>query len=157
MVLRVPRPLAHPQTLTGFIQPWKTAKVILFSTIITACSAPSTPPQEKTKAAEPPPPERVNQLSLQMQRAYPLKLNAIIQGKRLEQCEQLEDIQISQLETAFQLTLIFAPQQAAPPCDAILPFEHIVPLPLAGLSAGFYTVNIDGLTAMFELPVDIPK
>ncbi|MEM7016702.1 MAG: hypothetical protein AAF512_05095 [Pseudomonadota bacterium] len=136
----------------------KLLAAVVLPIIAVTCSAPPTPTssQQQEKPTEKKPPTRIEHLALQMRRHYPLKLNVIIQGKRLDECEGLSGIEVSREVNTFQLDLGFIKKQEGSPCDPGLFFEHIVPLPLDGLTAGFYTVNANGLQAMFELPVDVP-
>jgi inhibitor of cysteine peptidase len=75
-------------------------------------------------------------------------------GNLPDECTTID--QITEAQTSDTLTLeITTNRQTDRVCSsAIKPFEEIIPLNVAGLSAGIYTVKVNNHKVAFELGID---
>lgn len=83
----------------------------------------------------------------------PLPLHAVIAAALPKSCGQLGEVQLHREGNAFFVRLI-AELPAQTDCNnSLLPVQLEFPLNIAGLPYGTYEVNVNGLTATFELPI----
>lgn len=86
--------------------------------------------------------------------SFPLQVQARVTGYLPDGCTQLGDTVVTQEGNTFRVALKTARPSDAVCTEAVVPFEVTVPLPVEGLPAGDYTVNVNGQTATFGMAVD---
>ena len=96
----------------------------------------------------------VNEISLNLMESFPLQASVTVKGDLNDGCTQIaEAVQDQQGDTLY-LT-VFTTRPADEICDmALLPFEETFPLDIAGLPAGEYTINVNGITTTLTLDLD---
>ena len=86
--------------------------------------------------------------------SFPVQINVQVRGTLPNDCTEIEGI-VSQSDGSHFEIAITTVQQPGEPCTAeALPFEEMVPLAVAGLDAGTYSVTVNGVQGAFTLDVD---
>ncbi len=96
---------------------------------------------------------KVTKIEILIMESFPVQVNVIVHGEFPDSCTEIDTI-ITRLEgDTFFITVT-----TSRPYDkcalVITPFEEVIPLEVAGLKAGIYTVNVNGVMGTFELQVD---
>jgi hypothetical protein len=96
----------------------------------------------------------VEEVELSILESFPVQVHARITGFLGDGCTE-----VGQIKQWREGNVIYVTVGTVRPADAIctmalLPLETAVPLDVAGLPAGSYTVDVHGVTAAFELAVD---
>lgn len=138
-----------------------TVLLVLLNFFITACSsgnkqATSTPVVETVKLSPIPKPQKlsIQHLEMMIAESFPIQVNAVIQGRLLDSCTELDQFDVEKQSDTFTITLKTR-QRADTNCHPTTrTFERMIPLEVAGLRAGVYTVKLDDKTTIFELAVD---
>ena len=144
------------------------AWTILLVLIGAACApvaipATPTPPAEPTPSAEPAQPgsgkaisglATVERITLAMLESFPVQVSVTATGYLPDPCTQ-----ISGTEQTMEGDTIYLKIMTSRPADVmciqvLAPFEKAYPLDVAGLPAGTYTVDVNGVTDTFTLDVD---
>lgn len=97
----------------------------------------------------------VDSIELQISQSFPVQVSVIARGELPDGCTQVDEV-IQQLSgNTFRVAVgTIRPGDAV--CTlAVVPFSQTIPLQVAGLDAGTYTVSVNGRTATFTL--DIPN
>lgn len=114
---------------------------------------PRLPPPQETPA---PAGEEfvVNQIALAILESFPVQVHATLDLTLPDACSFVERVEESRDGSTITLVLTIArhPNQRCAPQPT--PFAEIVPLDVAGLPAGAYTVQAHGTTATFTLQID---
>lgn len=89
--------------------------------------------------------------------SFPVQVNLQVRGYKSLPCVGFEETAISQTGNRFDVVLAETKLGPAETCIAVIdPFETNIPLDVRGLSAGTYTVNVNGVESIFTLLVDNP-
>ena len=105
-------------------------------------------------------PANVTSVDLLMLESFPVQVHALIKGEHPDACTFFYgDGEPGGVEQRREGNTIYVEISTYRPLDmacaqVITPFEHTVPLDVAGLPAGTYTVNVNGVTETFTLDVD---
>ena len=96
----------------------------------------------------------VNEVSIVMLELFPVQVRVTAKGDLRNGCEEIYEILSEKNNNAFIITM-----NAAAPKDEICtqvlrPFEETFALDVVGLSAGTYTVDVNGIKESFTLAVD---
>ncbi len=86
----------------------------------------------------------------------PPPVQAIISGSLPDTCAQVEFVEQSQAASTFVIRLASIPSAAADCIQDPLPFSMSLPLNVAGLPAGSYAVETNGVRAAFDLAAGSP-
>ncbi len=136
--------------------------LFLVSLAITAC-LPGTPvavnptsnPASTPQATQAPTASReaqVQSVEIQVLPGNPAQVNAIVRGNLSESCAVLGESQVTYASNTFQIK-VFAVSPTDRGCAQITtPFETTIPLDTSGLPEGSYTVNANGVSAVFTWP-----
>lgn len=97
--------------------------------------------------------ENVEILTLE---SFPVQINAVAKGYLPDGCTEIDE---NNIETKYDQNIFDISIKTIRPVDAvcteaIVPFEETIALDVYGLKKGNYTVNINGVSAGFELPAD---
>lgn len=135
--------------------------LVLLNFFIAACSsgnkqATSTSVVETVKLSSASKPQKLSIQHIQMRVAesFPIQVNAIIQGRLLDSCTELDQFDVEKQSDTFIIVLKTRQRADANCHPTARPFERIIPLEVKGLRAGVYTVKSTDKTAIFELAVD---
>lgn len=86
--------------------------------------------------------------------SFPLQIQVEVSGQLPDGCTQLDEPVIKQEGNLFQVELPTWRQADLLCTDALVPYTTAISLPVNGLAAGTYEVNVNGMTASFTLDVD---
>lgn len=96
----------------------------------------------------------VDSVELLMMESFPVQINAIVKGNLSDGCTSIDQIGQSRSGNTITVT-ITATRLADAVCTmALVPFEEIVSLDVLGLSAGSYSVDVNGVRQSFVFSVD---
>jgi len=128
---------------------------ILISLVFTAC-APLIP-AASTQGSAPQTAERpaqVQSVEIRIQQAKPPQVTAVVRGNLTESCAVLGKSRTSYAANVFEITLVAVSPSDRGCLQAITPFETTIALDSGSLAPGAYTVNANGVSAVFTLPPD---
>jgi inhibitor of cysteine peptidase len=96
----------------------------------------------------------VEEVTVTIMESMPVQVNVVASGYLADGCTMVDEITQKYDESTFTITI-----QTARPADmmctqAIVPFEETIALDVERLTAGMYTVNVNGVTETFELESD---
>jgi len=109
-----------------------------------------TPDDEEILHAE----ANVEEVQIQILESFPVQVNVVAQGTLPDACTTIDQIEQRREEDVFFVTITTARPAGLACAEVIEPFEQVVPLDVVGLSAGEYTVDVNGVRETFELAVD---
>jgi len=87
---------------------------------------------------------------------YPEQVNVIASGIFPDNCTTIDEITEKESGNTLTFKILTARQTDKTCIKGREPYEEIIPLDLAGLSAGIYTVKVNNMKESFELLVDNP-
>lgn len=96
----------------------------------------------------------VEGVDLLMLDSFPVQLEATVRGYFPDGCTSLDEVKTSYAKQTFTIVLTVKRPADMMCTEAIVPFEHTVPLDVLGLAKGTYTVVVNGVTQTFELTQD---
>ncbi len=141
--------------------PFKIILLILLSFLIASCSEDNPPLAGDDKEnvvvssqAAPTNEAAVEHIDIVMLESFPVPVSVVARGHLPDNCTTID--QITELQNGNTLTLkITTARQTDKVCTKMIkPFEQVIPLDIAGLSAGVYTVKVNSVTDIFELGID---
>ena len=87
----------------------------------------------------------------------PVEVQVEVRGNLRDGCTRLRDARVRREGDVFRIALPTVRPADAMCTMALVPFEVTIALDVEGLAAGTYTVDVNGVTARFELPQDAPS
>ena len=99
-------------------------------------------------------PAQVTSVDLLMLESFPVQVHAVVKGDFPDACTSIATANQRREGNTFYIELMTTRPADMACAQVITPFEHTVPLDVAGLPAGTYTVDVNGVTAIFKLDVD---
>lgn len=98
----------------------------------------------------------VDEVSVIIMESLPATAAVIARGDLPDGCTSIVDalMMIDEEAGLFQVTLGTYRDPEAMCTMVLVPFEEVIELPILGLSAGTYTVEVNGVATTFELAVD---
>jgi hypothetical protein len=98
----------------------------------------------------------VDEIELMIRESLPATGAVAVRGHLPDGCTSIVDtlMQIDEEAGLFRITLGTYRDPDAMCAMALVPFEEVFELPILGLPAGTYTVEVNGVTTTFELVVD---
>jgi len=97
---------------------------------------------------------RVEQIEIMILESFPAQVNVVARGSLPDGCTTIDRIEQQRQGNTF-LVMITTVRPADRMCtQALVPFEQVISLDVAGLKAGTYSVNVNGVQDTFELAVD---
>ena len=142
---------------------FKAMILIVFSFLMMACSSDNQQTslsskleeveemkENKLAANEAP----IEQLDIIMLESFPVPVNLVARGYLPNDCTMID--QITEEQSGNTLTIkITTVRQTDKVCrETSQAFEEVIPLDVAGLSAGVYTVKVNNKSGIFELGMD---
>ncbi len=132
--------------------------------LLAACSlieqpAQETPAPDATDASEEPGGEvtgeaNIANLEILVLESFPVQVNVIASGELPDGCTTLNEPSPRLEGNTFVINLTTSRLPDEVCSQATVPFDKVVSLPVEGLSAGTYTVSVNGMTDTFTLDVD---
>jgi inhibitor of cysteine peptidase len=86
--------------------------------------------------------------------SFPVQIHVIAEGYLPDGCTEIDEIKTEREGNIFNINITTKRPKDAICTQAIEDFKETIPLEVQGLSAGNYTVNVNGVTGSFELAVD---
>lgn len=137
--------------------------------LLTGCSLPggATPtaipatqlPTPETPSATPTPGEitgeaQVDSLEVLVLESFPVQINVVARGSLPDGCTILDQASVTQEGNTLKITLPTRRPAGAVCTPALVPFEKVISLPVAGLPQGAYSVSAGQAAGAFSLAVD---
>jgi inhibitor of cysteine peptidase len=97
---------------------------------------------------------KVKSIQIVTLESFPVQIQVIAKGYLPDGCTKIDEIKNESEGNAFNITISTKRPKGALCTQAIKSFTETIPLEVRGLKAGNYTVNVNGVTGSFELPVD---
>ena len=95
----------------------------------------------------------VESVEVMLLESFPLQVRVGIAGNLSDGCTHLGEPQVARDGDTFRVTLPTTREEGM--CtQALVPFEHTLPLAVEGLPKGTYTVDVEGRTASFTFERD---
>lgn len=95
--------------------------------------------------------ENIDILTLE---SFPVQIHVIAEGHLPDGCTEIDEIKTETDGNTFNINITTKRPKEAICTQAIESFTETIPLEVQGLSAGNYTVNVNGVNGSFELAVD---
>ena len=86
--------------------------------------------------------------------SFPVQIQVIAEGYLPDGCTEIDEIKTETEGNTFNINITTKRPKDAMCTQAIESFTETIPLEVQGLSAGNYTVNVNGVNGSFELAVD---
>jgi len=136
------------------LSPLRGAAMVLlfFSGLLAACGVP-------TQADQPGRPQ-IDEVNVQILESFPVQVEVLIKGSLPDSCTEIErldqrfDQRFGVEDGIFWIEVVTIRNTDEVCAQALVPFEETVSLDVYGLSAGTYTVDVNGAKETFTLDVD---
>jgi inhibitor of cysteine peptidase len=96
----------------------------------------------------------VESLDIRILESFPVQVHVTIKGYVSDSCTTAGPIEQERDGNTFRITVGATRPGGAMCAQVITPFEQSIALDVAGLKAGTYTVDANGVTGTFELTTD---
>lgn len=96
----------------------------------------------------------VDNVDVLIMESFPVQVRVMIQGNLPDACSEITEVQQTRSGSIFTIDLIVTRDPLAKCAQVLTPFEQSVALDVAGLPAGTYSVDVEGVTTSFTLDVD---
>ncbi len=148
------------------------AAVFALVFLLTGCTLGMQPPESRlpeTGGQEPaqtvfvPPPgggetlqglANVEQVEVSLGESFPLQATVTLRGTLPDTCTKISAVEVVRQDNLFAITLRTERSAEASCADTPAAFEERVPLEIAGLPAGSYTINANGVQTTLTLEID---
>jgi len=97
---------------------------------------------------------QVDSIDLLMLESFPVQINLVARGNLPDGCTTIHRVTQARQGDTFKVTITTTRPADKACTEALVPFEETIALEVAGLPAGTYTVDVNGVTASFTLDVD---
>jgi inhibitor of cysteine peptidase len=144
---------------------WALSLVLPLLLLVAGCSLLGQTEEPTPTATNPPPTTEVDQepettqvtvesLEILLLESFPVQVNAIVSGNLPDGCSTLNEPRPRREGNTFVINLVASRLPDEVCTQALVPFDQVIPLDVAGLPAGTYTVSVNGTTDTFTLDVD---
>ncbi len=96
----------------------------------------------------------VDSVDVLIMESFPVQVRVVIKGNLPDACSEISDVNQTRAGSTFTIDLVVTRDPLAKCAQVLMPFEQSVALDVAGLPAGTYTVEVEGVTTSFTLDVD---
>lgn len=100
---------------------------------------------------------KIDSANVSVAESNPVQVTVTIAGSVPDSCTTLDPITPQRSTNLFRIQVTTKRPADALCAQVITPFEQNVSLDVAGMQAGIYTVDVNGVTANFTLPKDVPS
>lgn len=90
----------------------------------------------------------VERVDIRILESFPVQVHVTASGNLPDGCTQIDEIAQARKGYAFTVTMSTVRPADAVCTLALVPFQEVIPLDVAGLPAGTYTVNLNGVSGM---------
>lgn len=97
---------------------------------------------------------QVDTIEIVMLESFPVQVQVIARGNLPDGCTTIAESLVERTANNFRVTITTSRPAAAACTEALVPYDEVVSLDVLGLSAGTYSVDVNGTTDTFELTVD---
>ena len=96
----------------------------------------------------------VDSIEILILESFPVQVNVRARGDLPDGCTSIDSVETSQTGTTFNINITTMRETGELCTEALVPFEETISLDVLGLSAGTYSVNVNGINGSFTLQVD---
>lgn len=96
----------------------------------------------------------VESIEIVILESFPVQAQALVKGNLPDGCTKIKEANTTLEGNTFHINLITERSAGAPCTEALVPFEEMIPLDVAGLLKGDYTLEVNGVTETFQLLAD---
>jgi len=98
----------------------------------------------------------VEEITLLTMESFPVQIVVVAKGTLPDICTKIDQVSQNRVENVFTVTITTLSEQAenCPQTELLNRFEQSIPLEINGLPKGAYTVEVNGVSATFELASD---
>ena len=96
----------------------------------------------------------VESVEIMILESFPVQVRVVAKGSHPDPCTTVKDVTKERDGNTFTVTITAQREQGASCIQVIDPFEETIPLDVAGLPAGTYTVTVNGISEQFTLDTD---
>lgn len=157
LIRRQPVSCTHADEMTEMARSWFAfCGLLLLLLALASCGGATPTPDLPVQAVATPVPElaQVDSVAINLLESFPVQVQAIARGNLPDGCTFLDAANSERQQNTFFVTLTTRRDETLACTEALVPFEQTIPIDAMGLPAGLYTVNVNGVTGRFELPVD---
>jgi hypothetical protein len=97
---------------------------------------------------------RISEIDILILESFPVQVNVVARGNLPDGCTEINGIDRKRIGNTFEVTITTTRPANQMCTEALVPFEQVISLDVAGIEAGKYTVNVNGVTDTFELAMD---
>ena len=97
---------------------------------------------------------KVDSIDILILESFPVQVQVVARGFLPDGCTTIDTVRTEQQGDTFTVTITTVRSADGACTQEAVPFEENISLPVAGLSAGTYTVDVNGTKGTFELAVD---
>ncbi|MGC9467377.1 MAG: hypothetical protein ACP5HS_02180 [Anaerolineae bacterium] len=136
---------------------WFGALVVLFLTVMAGSGCTLTGRAQDDHGTTSPPIKGVapiDSVEVVLLESFPVQAEAVAKGNLPDGCTELAEASVAREGNRFTVVLPTTRPADAVCTEALAPYEVTIPLDVKGLTAGSYTVDVNGVTASFDLAVD---
>jgi inhibitor of cysteine peptidase len=98
----------------------------------------------------------VDGIEIQISESTPARANVVVKGYLSDSCTKIDRIDQKREGDDFHITITTKRPADRNCLQALMPFEEIIPLEVADLKAGAYTVTVNQMSESFTLQGDNP-
>jgi hypothetical protein len=99
----------------------------------------------------------VDSIDIQMSDSTPAQANVVVKGYLSDSCTKIDRIDQRREGDDFHITITTKRPADRNCLQVLMPFEEIIPLEVADLKAGAYTVTVNQMSESFTLQGDNPQ
>jgi inhibitor of cysteine peptidase len=96
----------------------------------------------------------VNDIEIMLLESFPVQVNVVARGEHLDSCTKVDRITTRREGNIFFITITKSRPANKICAQVITPFREVITLDAAGLKAGVYTVDVNGVRDTFTMPDD---
>ena len=96
----------------------------------------------------------IESVQVMLLESFPVQVRVVMQGNLPDACTKIGEISVERDGNTFKVKVPTVRPADEMCAQVIMPFEETVALDAAGLKAGTYTVDVNGVTETFTLEVD---
>ncbi|HEY1409196.1 MAG TPA: NBR1-Ig-like domain-containing protein [Promineifilum sp.] len=96
----------------------------------------------------------VNAIDVQILESFPVQVHVVATGELPDSCTEIDEVISQRTDQTFRVAVTTIRQPSQVCTQALVPFEEVIPLDVAGLEAGTYEVSVNGVTGSFTLAID---
>jgi len=96
----------------------------------------------------------VESIEILLLESFPIQVHVVARGNLPDSCTEISEITKGRDGNTFRVTITTSHPADKMCAEMLVSFEEVIPLDVYGLSAGTYTVDVNGVTGSFILDVD---